>query len=68
VVYVSDRIVALCETGRGQLEGCGEYWMRMSESGLMLDSELRDGSPCPFWLRTDHLAPVNKFDYVLAHA
>jgi hypothetical protein len=66
VVYVSDRIVALCETGRGQLEGCGEYWMGMSESGLMSDSELRGGSPCPCWLRTDHLALVNKFDYVLA--
>jgi hypothetical protein len=21
--------VALCETGRGQLGGCGEYWMGM---------------------------------------
>jgi hypothetical protein len=29
VVYDSDRIVALCETGRGQLESCGEYQMRM---------------------------------------
>jgi hypothetical protein len=27
VVYVSDRIIALCETGRHQLEGCGEYQM-----------------------------------------
>jgi hypothetical protein len=27
VVYVSDQIVALCETERGQLEGCGEYWI-----------------------------------------
>jgi hypothetical protein len=40
----------------------------LSESGLMLDSELRGGSPRPCWLRTDHLAPVNKFDYVLMHA
>jgi hypothetical protein len=28
--------------------------------------ELRDGSPHPCWLRTDHLAPMSKFDYVLA--
>jgi hypothetical protein len=27
VVSVSDRIVALCEIARGQLEGCGEYQM-----------------------------------------
>jgi hypothetical protein len=67
VVYVSDRIVALCETGWDQLEGCGEYWMGRNESGLMLDLELRGGSPCLCLLRTDHLAPVNKFDYVLAH-
>jgi hypothetical protein len=67
VVYVSDRIVALCETGRGQLEGCGEYWMGRSESGLMIDSELRGGSPCPCQLRTDCLASVNKFDYVLTY-
>jgi hypothetical protein len=58
VVYVSDQIVALCETRRGQLEGCG----------LMLDSELRGGSTRPCRLQTDHLASVNKFDYVLTHA
>jgi hypothetical protein len=40
VVYVSDRIMALCEIERGQLEGCGEYWMGRSESGLMSDLEL----------------------------
>jgi hypothetical protein len=28
VVYVSDWIVALCETGQGQLGGCGEYMMK----------------------------------------
>jgi hypothetical protein len=27
VVYVSDHIVALCEIGQDQLEGCEEYWM-----------------------------------------
>jgi hypothetical protein len=59
--------MVLCETGRGQLEGCGEYWVGSSESGLMSDSELRGGSPYPSQLRIDHLAPVSKFDYVLAH-
>jgi hypothetical protein len=37
------------------------------ESGLMSDSELRGGSPCPCRLRTDRLASVSKFDYVLMH-
>ncbi len=37
------------------------------ESGLMSDSELQGGSPRLCRLRTDHLAPVNKIDYVLAH-
>jgi hypothetical protein len=32
------------------------------ESGLMIDSELRGGSPCPCRLRTDRLAPVSKFE------
>jgi hypothetical protein len=32
------------------------------ESGLMSDSELCGGSPRPCLLRTDHLAPVNKFE------
>jgi hypothetical protein len=41
--------------------------MERSESGLMSDSELRGGSPHPCRLRTDCLAPVSKFDYVLAH-
>jgi hypothetical protein len=38
------------------------------ESGLMSDSELRAGSPRLCRLRTDHLAPMSKFDYVLVHA
>jgi hypothetical protein len=41
--------------------------MGWSETGLMSDSELRGGSPRSCWLRTDRLAPVSKFDYVLAH-
>jgi hypothetical protein len=68
VVYVSGRIVPLCETGRGQLEDCGEYWMERSESALSSYSELRGGSPRPCRLRTDRLAPVNKLSCVLAHA
>jgi hypothetical protein len=68
VVYVSDQIVALCATGRGQLEGYGEYWMERSESGLMSDLELRGGSPRQCRLRADRLAPMNKFDYALTHA
>jgi hypothetical protein len=44
VVYVSERLMAYCETGRatrgkwGILDG-------KDESGLMSDSELQDGSP-----------------------
>jgi hypothetical protein len=41
--------------------------MGRSESGLMSDSELQGGSPCLCQLRTNHLAPVSKFDYVLMH-
>jgi hypothetical protein len=37
------------------------------DSGLMSDSELRGGSLHPCRLRTDHLVPVSKFDYVLTH-
>jgi hypothetical protein len=37
------------------------------ESGRMSDSELQGGSPHLCQLRTHHLAPVNKIDYVLAH-
>jgi hypothetical protein len=32
------------------------------ESGLMSDSELRGGSPRPCRLRTDRLAPLDKFE------
>jgi hypothetical protein len=47
VAHVGDRIVALCATGRGQLEGCGEYRMGRSESVQLPYSELRGGSPRP---------------------
>jgi hypothetical protein len=36
-------------------------------SGIFSCSELRVGSPCMSQLRTDLLALVSKFDYVLAH-
>jgi hypothetical protein len=38
------------------------------ESGLMSDSKLRGGSPCLCQLRTDRLALVIKFDYILTNA
>jgi hypothetical protein len=38
------------------------------ESGLMSNSELHGGSSCSCRLRTDRLALMNKFDYVLTHA
>jgi hypothetical protein len=36
-------------------------------NGLMLDSELQGSSHCSCRLKTDHLASVSKFDYVLTH-
>jgi hypothetical protein len=60
-------MVVLYETGQGQLEGCEEYQLGRSESGLMSNSKLRGGSPHPCRLRSHRLAPVNKFDYVMAH-
>jgi hypothetical protein len=41
--------------------------MGRSERGLFSCSELRGGSPCLCRLRTDHLALVSKFNYVLVH-
>jgi hypothetical protein len=38
------------------------------EGGLISDLELLGGIPCLCQLRTDRLASVSKFDYVLAHA
>jgi hypothetical protein len=48
-------------------KGLGRILDGKVESGLMSDSELRGGSPRTCQLKTDHLAPVSKFDYVLAH-
>jgi hypothetical protein len=67
VVYVSDRIVALCGTRRGQLGESGEYMMRGSESGPFDIQSSGGGSPYLCRLRTDRLAPVSKFNYVLTH-
>jgi hypothetical protein len=67
VVYVSDRIVALCGTGRGQLGESGEYCMGRSESGPFDIRSSDGGSPHRCRLRTDCLAPVSKFDCILAH-
>jgi hypothetical protein len=67
VVYVSDRIVALCGTGRGQLGESGEYQMGRSESGPFDIQSFDGGSSCLCRLRIDRLAPVSKFHYVLAH-
>jgi hypothetical protein len=39
-----------------------------SESGLFSCLELRGGSLHPSQLRTDRLALMSKFDYVLTHA
>jgi hypothetical protein len=41
--------------------------MRRSGRDLFSCSELRGGSPQLCQLRTDRVAPVSKFDYVLAH-
>jgi hypothetical protein len=67
VVYVSDRIVALCGTGRGQPGESGEYWMGRSESEPFDIRGFDGGSPRRCQLRTDCLAPVSKFDCVLVH-
>jgi hypothetical protein len=61
VVYVSDRLVALWETGRA-IRGKWRILDGKVESGLMLDSELQGGSPRLCRLRTDRLAPVNKIE------
>jgi hypothetical protein len=46
----------------GQLGERGEYWMGRRMSGLIWNSKLQDGSPHLCRLRTDHLAPVDKFE------
>jgi hypothetical protein len=46
----------------GQLGENGEYWMGRKESGLIRNLELQGGSPHLCQLRTDHLAPLSKFE------
>jgi hypothetical protein len=41
--------------------------MGRSRRGLFSCLELQGGSPCLCQLRTDRLALVSKFDYILAH-
>jgi hypothetical protein len=41
--------------------------MGRSGRGLFSCLELRGGSPHLCQLRTGHLAPVSKFDYILTH-
>jgi hypothetical protein len=52
----------------GPIRGLWRILDGKGESGMMSDSKLRGGCPHPCWLRTDHLAPENKFDYLLMHA
>jgi hypothetical protein len=67
VVYGSDRIVALCGTGWGQLGESGEYRMRRNESEPF-DIRSSDGdSPCLCRWRINRLSPVSKIDYVMVH-
>jgi hypothetical protein len=47
VVYLSDQIVALCETGWGPIRGLWRILDGKVESGLMSDLELQSGSPPP---------------------
>jgi hypothetical protein len=51
----------------GSIRGLCRILDGKDKSGLMSDSELRDGSSHPCRLRTDRLPPVSKFDYVLMH-
>jgi hypothetical protein len=45
-----------------QLGESREYWMGRKGSGLIQYSELQGDSPRLSWLRTNHLAPVSKFE------
>jgi hypothetical protein len=51
----------------GQLGEIGEYWMGRRMSGLDCKFKAPRWSPRLRELRTDRLAPVSKFDYVLVH-
>jgi hypothetical protein len=51
----------------GAIRGILRILDEKDESELFSCSELRGDSPSLSQLRTDHLAPVSKLDYVLAH-
>jgi hypothetical protein len=60
VVYVSDRIVALCGTGWGQLGESGEYRMGRSES-VPFDIRSSDGgSPLPVSIKDRSPGPSDQ--------
>jgi hypothetical protein len=59
ISIIADRLVILFRPG-GATRGKWGILDGKVESGLMLDSELQDGSPCLCQLRTDHMASVNK--------
>jgi hypothetical protein len=67
VVYVSDQICGSLLDRAGQLGESGEYRMRRMRVVCFHVRSSEGGSPCLCGLRTDHLAPVNKIDYVLGH-
>jgi hypothetical protein len=51
----------------GAIRGVWRILEGKDESELFSCSELRGGSPRLSRLRTDHLAPVSKSNYVLVH-
>jgi hypothetical protein len=51
----------------GKLRESEEYQMGRSGRGMLSIQSSEDGSPCLCRLRTDRLALVSKFDYVLSH-
>jgi hypothetical protein len=61
MVYVSDRLWFMWDRA-GPIRGLWRLLDGKVESGLMSGSELRGGSPRPCRLRTDRLAPVDKFE------
>jgi hypothetical protein len=67
VVYVSDRFVALIQDRAGQLGESGEYRVGRVRVVCFHIEISEVGSPCLCRLRTDCMAPVSKFNYVLTH-
>jgi hypothetical protein len=59
-------VVDLMRPG-GAIRGLCRIPNGKGDSSLFSCSELWSDSPRLCWLRTDHLAPVSKFDYVLMH-